>query len=165
MPDDASATDRRSSTRAELEATRATFRDLVQPLSSEAWNRRSASSRRTVGQVCMHAISYLDRMLPVGVANARAHKNFPDMPGFVANPLNLLLSIMISRGSTPQSALASYDRAHAAALVLLEGIKVDEWPLSTRIPGGEFTVEGIFRHHTVHFREHEPEIRATLAAA
>ena len=150
--------------RVELEATRDKYRSLVAGLSTEDWTRKSAGSRRTMAQVCMHAVSYLDRIVPMGVANARARKNFPPMPGFVEKPLNLLLSVMVARGSTPQSALESYDRAHAAALALLDGIKDDEWPLVTRLPVGQFTIEGIFRHHAEHFRDHEPEIRATLAA-
>jgi hypothetical protein len=154
--------EKKESIRAELEATRTAYHALVAMVNETAWTQKSTGSRRNLAQVLAHITAYLTVILPMTVSNARAGKNMPDLPGFIAHPLNYLFSIMHARDKTLQNIGSAYDKVHNGALQLLDSIKDDEWELRTNMPAGRLSIEEIFRHHTKHFAQHATEVRKTV---
>jgi DinB superfamily len=153
------ATPDREAIRTELEATRAAYHQLVTSLSPADWKSKSGNPAWRVGQLLWH-LAWGAGYFPKGVEECRKGKARTP-PVWILNPLNMLITRIGSRGTTPQSVLEKYDKAHAAILACLDGVKNDEWHKGVR-PLGAFgaykTVESVFRSVTLHFREHEADI-------
>ena len=159
----AGATPDREAVRAELEATRTAFHDLLKSLSPEDWKRKSGNSAWTVGQLMWH-IPWATGYLPRVVAACRKGKGF-NPPAWLMDPVNVLVTRLGSRGATPESVAAKYDATHATLIACLEGVKDSEWQLSVRSFGDRYTIESAFHGVAEHFREHEADIRKGLGRA
>jgi hypothetical protein len=107
--------------------------------------------------------SYLDLVVPLGLANARKGKNMPKLPGFIMNRVNFMMARSYTRKQSRQTIAATYDKAHARALELLDGIGEAEWGLATTLPIGRLNIEEIFKHHTRHFQLHRQDILEGLS--
>lgn len=75
----------RAALRAELEATNARFRALVESIPDERWHQPSPGSAWTVCEVIVHVTWALEQ-LPAEVASARRGKGMFNYPGWLADP-------------------------------------------------------------------------------
>lgn len=156
----------RNALRAELEATRAAYHELLDSLSEEDWRRKSANPAWRVGQLMWH-LAWALGYFPKGVDQCRKG-DASNMPAWILNPLNMLNTRIGSRKATPVRVAKLYDRNHAAVLACLDGVQDDEWhkrgkPLGAF--GEEKTVESVFRSIAAHFQEHEADIKKGLGEA
>jgi hypothetical protein len=143
------------SIRAELEATRAAFHDLIASVSDEAWNRESVNAGWKVGWILMHVAMYLSALPGRLEAIQRGHT------GPYRDKETIPFDI---EKETRQSTAAKYDEAHQLALRLLDGIADEDW-VKVLVLSEDFsqTPESLYRYHTEHFREHEAHVKASLA--
>ena len=102
----------REAIRAELEATRRAYHELVNSISADGWNGKGGNSRWRVGQLLWH-LAWGAGYFPRGVEECRRGKA-TNPPRWIMNPLNMLITRIGSRRATPQSVLHKYDDAHAA---------------------------------------------------
>ncbi len=149
----------RNAIRAELEATRARYHELLNSLSDEDWKKKSANPAWRVDQLMWH-LAWALGYFPKGVDQCRKG-NANNTPAWITNPLNMLITRIGSRGATPAKVAQQYDSNQTAVLACLDGIQDDEWqkrgkPLGAF--GEEKTVESVFRSITSHFKEHEADI-------
>lgn len=152
----------RAGLRTELEETRVAFHRRLDSLSEAEWREKSANPAWTVGQVMSHIAQILE-FYAGAVENARRGKaTLPPLPLWLLDRLNALGTRFGARRATPQSVARKYDAAHARLLALLEGIREEEWAMTTRSPlspGGFLTVETAFRSPALHLAEHAAQIR------
>lgn len=157
------ATPDREAVRAELEATRTAFHDLLKSLSPEDWKKKSGNPAWSVGQLMWH-IPWATGYVPRVVNACRQGKGF-NPPAWLMDPVNVLITRVGSRGATSKSVAAKYDAVHAAIIACLEGVQDGEWQMSVRSFGERYTVESAFHGAAGHFREHEADIRKGLGRA
>jgi len=150
----------RESARAEMEATRAAFHELLDSLSEAEFRKQSGNGAWSNGQLMWHCawgISYI----PQGVGRCRSGKDLK-LPRGLFDLLNPWITRWGSRGITKQSIGKKYDEANAAALKVLETIKDDEWSRGVKMAGTPITIESEFRMPAVHFDEHKADILKSL---
>lgn len=149
--------------RTELEDTKRRYHQLLDSLSPEDWNKKSANPSWNVRQLMWHLANAAGFILQ-GIDHCRKGKG-PNPPQFLVNPANNLMTTFGARGATPESVAAKYDAAHAKFLAALEGVQDDEWQKSAVAFGSETTIEQCFHDLTVHFNEHEADILKGLGRA
>ena len=157
----------REEIRAELEATRSSFHDLLNSLSDADWQKPSGNPAWTTGQLMYH-MTFAPRMVPSDVRLIRRMGWTPKPPAFLFNGLNILLTRWGARKHTPQSLGGAYDAAHQVALDLLDTIQDDEWDKGMEYPGwdplldGYVTIERLFHYLSLHFEVHAEQVREGL---
>jgi hypothetical protein len=160
----------REEIRAELEATRQAYHALLDSLSDEDWKRASGNPAWTVGQLMVH-MTFAPRMLPADVGLIRRGGWMPNLPAFLFNWSNVLMTRWSARKETIHTVGALYDAAHGNALGALETIQDEEWALGREYPdwdpllSGYVTLERLFRYLAIHFEVHEEQVRQGLAGA
>jgi hypothetical protein len=147
---------RRAAIRAELEATRAAYHDLLRSLSPEDWNKKSGNPAWSVGQLMWH-IAWGDGFAARGAADCKRGRGL-NPPEFITNTVNTLITRWGARRATPQSVAEKYDAAHAAVLAALDEAKEDEWEKGAKMFGHFETVESVLRSPVSHFQEHEADV-------
>ena len=152
----------RQTIRSEFETSHANFLRLLETLSETDWKRKSANRAWDVGELMGHMTQYLDVALPMLVQNARKGKAMR-LPKALANRINVMMARSYARKLSRQTIAQRYETAQRAALALLDGVKDEEWGLSTCFPDGErITIEGLFRRPAQHFEEHAQQVRLGL---
>jgi hypothetical protein len=155
--------------RAELEATRRAYHDLLSSLSVADWNRRSGNRAWTIGEVLFHMTLAL-RFLPAAVRLLRGRGWAPKLPASLFDWVNVVYTRLGARRLSLQTVGERYDAAHDDVLRLLETIREDEWSLGREYPdwdpqlSGHVTLETLFRYPAIHFATHAEEIRSGLAS-
>ena len=156
--------------RAELEVTRQAYHALLDVLSDQDWRKPSGNAAWTVGQLMYH-MTVAPRMLPADVGLIRRGGWMPNLPAFLFNWSNVLMTRWGARKETVHSLGVLYDAAHDKVLNLLETIQDEEWGLGREYPdwdpmlSGYVTLERLFRYLTIHFEVHEEQVRQGLAGA
>jgi hypothetical protein len=153
----------RAALKAELEATRSAFHALLDSLSADDWKKKSANPAWSVGQLMWH-LGFGMEFFPQAIEYCRKGKG-PNPPAFLIGIGNVFLTRFGSRGANPQSAREKYDAAHAQLVALLDTIRDDEWSKSARVYQEHYTIASLFPEATVHFREHEADIKKGLGRA
>ena len=146
--------------RAVLEQGRADFRELVQGLSSEEWERPSNNAGWTNGQLCWH-IAFTAGGGSVRVPRLRQNKGM-NPPGPLMAVLNLMSLWIVrirSRGATPESVLAFFDEGYARTAALADTVADDEWGNGAEFLGEPTTVGSSFGFIGEHVSEHAAEMR------
>jgi len=145
---------------AELDRAREEFRELVNGLSSEEWNRTSNNAAWTNGQLCWH-IAFTASGGTLRVARLRQNKDMkPSGPLLaVLNVLSLWLVRIRSRGATPNSVLAFFEERLAATRGMIDTVADDEWGNGGVFLGEPMTVGNSFRFLRQHVSEHAAEMR------
>ena len=151
----------REAVRAELEATRTAFHELLKSLSPEDWKRKSGNRAWTVKQLLWH-IPWATGYVPRVVNDCRQGKGF-NPPAWLMDPVNVLITRIGSRGATPQSVADKYAAGHAALISCLEGVRDDEWQKGVTTYGNYNTIASNFHNVTEHFKEHEADILKGLS--
>jgi len=146
--------------RAELEATKAGYHELLGSLSAEDWKKKSANSAWNVRQLMWH-ITWGNSFTPQGVDQCRKGNNF-NPPMAIVNPLNSLWTRIRSRSATPESVGKMYDEVHEKILACLNSVQDGEWQKSAKSFGNEMTVESCFHEPKRHLDEHGADIRKGL---
>ena len=160
----------REEIRAELEATRQAYHALLGSLSEEDWSKASGNPAWTVGQLMVH-MTFAPRMLPADVKMIRRGGWMPNLPAFLFNWSNVLMTRWVARKETIGTVGVLYDAAHGNALEVLETIQDEEWGLGREYPdwdpmlSGYVTLERLFRYLTLHFEAHQEQVRQGLAGA
>jgi len=145
---------------AELDQAREGFRELVQGLSSEEWNRASNNAGWTNAQLCWH-LAYTASGGTLRVSRLRQNKDFePPAPLMaVLNPLSMWMVRIRSRGATPDSVLALFDDRLAMTRATIDTIGDDEWSNGGVFLGTPTTVGSSFGFLREHASEHAAEMR------
>ena len=153
------------SARAKLDRAREEFRDLVQGLSSEEWNRASKNSGWTNAQLCWH-IAFTAGGGKLRVNRLRQNKGMnPSGPLMAAlNVLSLWLVRIRSRGATPDSVLGLFDEGFAVTRGMIDTVADDEWDNGAVFLGEPMTGAGSFSFLRDHVRDHASEMRRDEAA-
>ena len=146
--------------RASLERAREEYRELVLGLSSEEWDRESNSAGWTNGQICWHIAwgagageRFILRLREgKGVASSRLLMAVFDV-------LQLWMVRIRSRGTTPESVTAYFDRGYVEMFKLAENIGDDEWNNGAVVQGEHMTVGGGFERVQSHIDEHSADVR------
>ena len=149
--------------KAELEATRSAFHELLASLSAEDWKKKSANPAWRVGQLMWH-IPWGAKFYPRGVEECRKGKGM-NPPQWLTNPLNSLMTRFGSRNASPEVVAKEYDRAHEAILASLDTVKDDEWQKGATSFGVYNTIESTFHSVSEHFKEHQADILTGLGRA
>ena len=146
--------------RASLEAAREQYRELVQGLSSDEWDRQSNNAGWTNGQLCWH-IAFGAGAGGRTVARLRQNKGM-NPPGPLMAVFNLMSLWMVrirSRNATPESVLAFFDEGYGETLKLIDTVGADEWEHGGLVFGERMTVGGAFAFLGEHAEEHAAEMR------
>lgn len=146
--------------RAALEQAREEFRELVQGLSEDEWNRDSNNAGWSNRQLCWHMAFGIGAG---GQTVSRLRKNKgmnPQGPLMaVINFASLWMVRIRSRSATPESLLAFYDEGHSKMLGLVDEVGDDEWGNGGVVLGEQTTVGGVFGFTSDHISEHAAEMR------
>jgi hypothetical protein len=153
----------REAIRAELEATRAAYHDLLARLSEADWGQPSANPAGTVGAVMAQVAETL-AAVPRSVALARAGQNFSPPRG-PTNAINTRLTRTMANRHTRATVGTRYDEGHAALLAALDGVADDEWERGATILGQYQTVADVFRSVKTHFDEQAATVAKALGQA
>ena len=145
---------------AELDQAREEFRELVQGLSGEEWNRTSNNSAWTNAQLCWH-VAFTASGGTLRVSRLRQNKGMepPSALMAVLNVFSLWLVRIRSRGATPDSVLAFFDERLAATRGVIDTIAGDEWGNGAVFLGMPMTVGNSFGFLREHITEHAAEMR------
>jgi len=153
--------------RAELEATRASFHELLLSIPEDYWNKPTSNPAWTVGELVFHMTVAL-RMLPEDVRLIRRLGWTPRPPASLFNWLNERLTRRGARGLTPEEVGEKYDAAHDGVLRLMDTIRDDEWGKGMDYPdwdpllSGHVTLERLFHYPAQHFESHAEQLRNNL---
>lgn len=148
--------------RAELEATRSAFHDLLNSLSDDDLKGKGPEVAWTVKELLTHLIVVLSNT-PQIAESARRGKGMYNFPPAIGHRISRLITSRKARGQNRQSLARQYDSAHEATLKVLEQVREDEWSRGARFFGEGFsTVESVFRYPIRHFQEHMAHIRHIL---
>ena len=153
----------REAIRAELEATKAGYHELLASLSEEDWKKKSANPAWSVGQLMWH-LAWAMGYFPGSVERCRTGKGM-NPPSWLMDPVNTLITRLGSRSATSESVGDKYDQAHALLLASLDGVQDDEWQKGVKSFGAYNTVETIFSQASKHFEEHRADILKGLGRA
>ncbi len=145
---------------AELDQTREEFRELVQGLSSEDWNRKSDNSGWTNAQLCWH-LAFTASGGTLRVSRLRQNKGMQPFGPLMAalNVLSLWLVRIRSRGATPDSVLDFFDERLAMTRGVIDTIGDDEWGNGGVFLGEQTTVGNSFGFVRGHISEHAAQLR------
>ena len=160
MSDTAMPLPDRDAIRADLEATRQRFHELLDRLSDADWTRPSAGSGWRVRDQMWH-MAWGPGAIAAGLQQARRGKGY-NPPMWYFNAKNRLRTRWHGRRATPESIAATYDAAHAKLLQLLDDLDEAEWRRSVRRYGADRTIESFFPAVTRHFESHSASVRAAL---
>jgi hypothetical protein len=147
---------KRDAIRAELKTTRDAYRELLNSLSPEDWNKKSSNPAWSVGQLMWH-IAWGDGFAPRGVDDCKKGRGL-NPPQFITNTVNMLATRWGARRATPQSVAEKYESVHADILSKLDEVGDDDWAKGTKMFGEVHTVESVLRSPVTHFKEHEADI-------
>ncbi len=153
----------RDAIRADLEATKASYHELLNSLSDEDWKKKSANPTWNVRQLMWH-IAWVLGYFPGSVERCRKEKGM-NLPTVLMNPVNTLITRVGSRGSTRQAVADKYDQAHITLLASLDEVQDHEWQKGVKSFGTYNTVESIFSEASKHFQEHQTDILKGLGRA
>jgi hypothetical protein len=148
----------RTALRAQLEETRTAYHALIESLTDADWHRKTATTAWTVCEVATHLADGLARM-PEAIAHVRQGKNYLNLPSWLRDPLIRWLVKWSARGQTRESTLVRYDKAYAAMLAALDGIREDEWNKGAYCYGeGYKTILDLCVLPNSHFQEHAAQV-------
>jgi hypothetical protein len=151
----------REALRAGLETTRSQYHELLNSLSDEDWNRKSANPSWNVRQLMWH-LAWSGGFTVSGVEACRKGKG-TNPPNWAADIANTWITRIGSRGAKKESVSKKYDEAHVKVIATLDGVQDDEWQKGARVFNQDMTVEKTFRDNIVeHFKEHEADIKKGL---
>jgi uncharacterized damage-inducible protein DinB len=146
----------REAIRAELEAARAGYHELLQSISPEDFKQRSANRSWKVGQLMWH-LAWGMGFIPQSVDQCRKGKGF-NPPQGISNFVNTWLTRVGSRGATAEAVAKKYDESHQKVLAALDTVKDDEWAKGSRQFSIDYTVESTFHIAKEHLDEHRADI-------
>jgi uncharacterized damage-inducible protein DinB len=146
----------REAIRADLEATRTGYHDLLASLSDEDWKKKSANPAWNVRQLMWH-LAWGNGFIPDGVKSCKNEKGF-NPPQAIADFGNTWWTRFGSRSATPKSVAEKYDETHGDIIATLDGVQDDEWSKGTKTFGEYHTVESMLRSAVSHFKEHQADI-------
>ena len=150
----------REEIRAELEATRAAFLELLAGLSDADWRRPTRNPAWAVGELLHHLVWSLEQ-LPREVASARRGKGMFNLPPFLRDPLGALYTRFGARQQSLTTIARRYDAAYTAVMQTLDEVQDDEWQRGAPFWGeGFISIEGLFRAQAHHLAEHRGDILA-----
>jgi hypothetical protein len=150
--------------RADMEATRAAYHQLLGSLSDADLQRPCAISKWTIKEVLCHMALLVEQAVPMMVKQARKGKSMPKLLDTrFGHLMNYQMAVRAARTATQASLAQRYDAAHSNLLRLLETVRAGEWALPTAYPDGRaLTMETVFHVPTEHFELHAAWIRQTL---
>lgn len=145
---------------AELDHAREEFRELVQGLSGEEWQRRSHNAGWTNCQLCWH-IALTASGGTLRVSRLRQNKGMQPFGPLMAvlNVFSLWLVRIRSRGATPDSVLGYFDERLAMTRNMIDTVADDEWGNGAVFLGEPTTVGDSFGFVREHISEHAAELR------
>lgn len=148
--------------RDELEETRDAFHALLTSIPDKVFEERTSNPAWNVRQMLYHIVMAVE-MLPQDVKLIRKGR-FISPPAWLFNWVNIYITRWRARNHTCESLAAAYDKAHATALEIMDGISGDEWALTGNypdvgggLPGGERTIAMMYLYLSQHFQEHVSE--------
>ena len=158
----------REAIRSELEATRQAYHDLLGEIPQDALEAPTANPAWNVRQVLYH-ITMAVRMTPQDIKMIRSRRFFAP-PAWLFNLLNDWITRWGARQQTAASLAQAYDQAHSTLMALVDDLSDDELQLSGHYPnvggemtGGDRTIADIIHFLTLHFVEHESDVRQALS--
>ena len=163
MTQTAETTITRESARAEIEATRTAFHELLDALSEADFKKKSGNGAWSNGQLMWHmawGVGYIPNL----VERSRKGSDLK-LPRGLFNLLNPWITRWGSRGITQAKASKLYDDATAKALTALDTVKDDDWTKGATITGNFETVADHFQMPAIHFAEHKADILKSLGRA
>lgn len=129
--------------------------DLSNPTRNPAW---------TVGAILVHLVSSLE-MVPREVEHARRYKGMYNMPRFIRDRGNAILTRRAARGQTVDSLRRRYDAAVTSALATLDAVPDDEFGRGADFWGEGFRdVASLFAAAGEHLSEHGPDLDGVRVA-
>ena len=152
--------------RQELEATRAAYHQLLLEIPDDAWELPTSNPKWNVRQVAYHIIIAV-RFLPQDLKMLR-HGRMVTPPEKLFNTLNDWYTRWSARNHNRRMLAAAYDKEHARILKILDTIREDEWQISAIYPdinenlSGKQSIADMFHYLTVHYWEHQAEIREAM---
>jgi len=150
----------REAIRAELEATRSRYHELLNSLSDEDWNKKSGNPAWNVRQLMWH-LAWAGGFTASGVEACRKGEG-SNPPNWIADAANTWITRIGSRGAKRPSVGEKYDAANQKVLASLESVREDEWQKGARVFNQDMTIEKTFRDMVEHFQEHEADIKKGL---
>lgn len=152
--------DVRATLRAEMEAARSSFRELVGGVSESVWASRAPGSKWT-GKQLLHHVTWALEQLPKEIESAKRDRGMFNYPKLIADNGSYWMVRWEARKETRETILARYDAAMDRAIASLETVGGAEWKRGARFYGeGFYTVADLFRTPTEHLAEHSGPLLA-----
>ena len=168
----------RARLRADLEASRSEFHDLVASLSPDDWRRPSTNPAWTNGQVVFHIALGFFLIVPLLVlmrffallppAASKMFARALDAATPLFNWINALGPRFGARILNARRIGGTFDRVHRRILSTVDKMRPEQWdrgmyyPVRWESRFAEFmTFEKLLRYPAVHLRHHETQIRRT----
>ena len=153
-----------ASIRAEMEATQASYQQLLAGIDDADLERPCAISKWTIKQVLTHLVVNLEQAVPMMVAQARKSQPMPKLLDTrFGHWMNYTLAVFSARKASRTSLAQRYAAANTNLLNLLAEVSDNEWGRPTAYPDGQpLTLETVFHVPSEHFALHAAWIRQTL---
>ena len=156
----------------DLESTRREYLHLVESVPEEFYERPSANSAWTIGDVLYHITlgppAIRTEIWMIRHASWLVSALLNDWTAGIFNRGNALFARHPKR-ITPQTLIRDYQRGHAGLLASLRTMQDSDFYKSARYPAsfvtelaGVVTVERLFRYIKLHFEVHASQIRERL---
>ena len=145
---------------AELDQAREEFRELVQGLSNEEWNRQSRNASWTNAQLCWH-VAFTASGGTLRVNRLREHKGM-NPPGPLMAVLDVVSEWLVrlrSRGATPDSVLDLFEARLSLTRGMIDTVAEDEWGNGAVFLGAPMTVGNSFGFVREHISDHAAQMR------
>lgn len=144
----------RNALRAQLEATRVAFHQLLDAAAGERWHHKSPTTDWTVGEVLVH-LTWALEYLPEEVAKARRGKGMFNLPKWFSDAASFWIIRRQARKTTPETLRRRFDAAMDAAIAALDTVPDSDWGLGAQFYGeGFYTVTDLFESPAHHLAQH-----------
>lgn len=148
----------RASLQSELESNRATFLKILDAITDVDLHRPSENPEWSVREILHHTVLSLE-VLPRGVWVAQRNSPLLNVPQWLYDPLNILITRTGALGQTRASLRRRYEAAHVKALACLSSIPEGDWKKTAPYFYLKPTIEELFRRQAGHLAEHTTQLQ------
>ena len=148
----------RESLQAELEINRTAFQKLIAALSEADLRGPSENPAWSVREILHHTVLSLE-VVPGGAWVAQHNSPLLNVPQWLYDPINIVITRVGALGQTRASMLRRYEAAHLKALACLQNIRDEEWQKTLHYFYLTPTVAELFHRQALHLAEHTTQLQ------
>ena len=157
----------RAALKAELEATKGAFRDLVGAVREKDWEKPTANAGWNVRELTYH-LSSSQFVAQLAEGAAKGGGGFNPLSLLPRGILDRMSAMYVRRGAksaTQAAMIERYDAGIGRTVAAMDRVGDGDWSREVKTFGETRTVAQVFHLSVEHMTEHAPEIRAAIGAS